>query len=91
MKDERGIYYYPAPQNNRIRMYVRESFGIVEFRMHNLDYPEVWERHGWIPFEEIEMAAQLYKERGRGADPMALYDLGVAKRLLADEGKASTH
>jgi len=86
MKDERGLYYYPAPQNTRIKMYVREQFGTVEFRMHNHDYPEVWERHGWMPFEEIEAAAQMYKERGRDANPMLLYDLNVATRLIADEG-----
>ena len=86
MKDERGIFYYPAPQNHRIHMYVRESFGSVEFRMYNADYPEVWERHGWIPYEEIELAADEYKRRGRNADPMLLYDLDVAKRLIIDEG-----
>lgn len=90
MKDERGLYYYPAPQNTRIRMYVREQFGTVEFRMHDLDKPEFWERHGWIPYEEIEMAAAHYKENRRGADPMALYDLNVAQRLIVDEGPGAS-
>jgi len=91
MKDERGLYYYPAPQNTRIKMYVRERFGTVEFRMANLDFPEVWERHGWVPYEEIEMAAELYKERGHGQNPLILYDLNVAKRLIADEGGETSH
>ncbi|GFK95207.1 hypothetical protein NNJEOMEG_03065 [Fundidesulfovibrio magnetotacticus] len=86
MKDERGLYYYPAPQNTAIRMYVRESFDVIEFRMFNREYPEVWERHGWIPYEEIEMAAEMYKQRGRGTNPLELYDLDVARRLLIDEG-----
>ena len=91
MKDERGLYYYPAPQNTRIKMYVREQFGTVEFRMANLDFPEVWERHGWLPYEEIEMAAALYKERGRGQDPLVLYDLNVARRLIGDDGGEEVH
>ncbi len=91
MKDLRGLYYYPAPQNTRIRMYVREQFGTVEFRMFNADYPEVWEKHGWMPFEEIEMAAQMYKDRGRDVNPMLLYDITVAKQLLQDSGSEATH
>ncbi len=88
MKDEHGLYYYPAPQNHRIRMYVRESFGSIEFRMMNLDYAEVWEKHGWIGFEELERAAQMYKERGRGTNPLQLYDMDVARTLLAENGQA---
>lgn len=91
MHDERGHYYYPAPENKRIRMYVRKSFGAVEFRMHNLDLPEVWERHGWVPYEEIQRAAAMYKERGRNADPLLLYDMRIAEELLREAGEASTH
>ncbi len=91
MKDQLGLYYYPAPENHRIRMYVRERFATVEFRMWNADYPEVWERHGWIPFEDIQAAAALYKEKGRGTDPMLLYDLNVAKRLVADDAAGTAH
>lgn len=85
MKDADGLYYYPAPQNTRIRMYVRERFGTVEFRMRNDDYPEIWDRHGWRPYEEIQDAAALYKERRRGSDPLVLYDLNVARELLSRE------
>ncbi|GAB6038525.1 hypothetical protein JCM15519_30840 [Fundidesulfovibrio butyratiphilus] len=91
MKDDRGLYYYPAPENKRIRMYVRKIFGAVEFRMHNLDLPEVWDRHGWVPYDEIQRAAALYKERGRAANPLLLYDLRIADQLLAEAGEASTH
>ena len=33
-----------------------------------------------------EAAAAEYKKRGAGADPLVMYDVNVAKRLLADEG-----
>ena len=41
MKDSQGIYYYPNPADKRVRMYVRESFGQVEFRQafHDLVEP----------------------------------------------------
>ena len=43
--------------------------------------------HGWFQLPpDIEAAAEEYKKRGAGADPLGLYDLNVAKRLLADEG-----
>ena len=50
-------------------MYVRLSFGAVEFRMRNDDVPEFWERHGWVAYDEILNAAKLYKERGPGPEP----------------------
>ena len=86
MKDSLGIYYYPNPADKRVRMYVRESFGQVEFRLWNREHPEIWERHDWIPYADIEAAAAEYKKRGAGADPLVMYDVNVAKRLLADEG-----
>jgi hypothetical protein len=91
MKDDQGLYYYPAPQNKRIRMYVRQRFGSVEFRMKNDDLPEVWERHGWVSFDELQQAAAKYKERGRELNPMLLYDLDVATKLLRDEGGGDVH
>ncbi|WP_027183642.1 hypothetical protein [Desulfovibrio inopinatus] len=84
MKDQRGHYYYPAPQNRKVKMYVRRQFDQIEFRLHNDDYPEVWEKHNWVPYDEIKSAAEKYKERGRNADPLQLYDLDVASRLLND-------
>jgi hypothetical protein len=86
MKDTLGIYYYPNPTEKRVRMYVRVSFGQVEFRLWNSDHAEIWERHDWIPYPDIEAAAEEYRKRGSGVDPLELYDLNVAKRLLADEG-----
>ena len=86
MKDNSGVYYYPNPSEKRVRMYVRTRYGQVEFRLWNSEHPEIWERHDWIPYEAIEEAAAEYKKRGSGADPLEMYDLAVAKRLLADEG-----
>ncbi|MYL84569.1 hypothetical protein GTA51_15720 [Desulfovibrio aerotolerans] len=86
MKDTLGLYYYPNPAEKRVRMYVRVSFGQVEFRLWNSEHAAIWERHDWIPYADIEAAAAEYKKRGTGTDPLELYDLNVAKRLLADEG-----
>ncbi len=86
MKDEKGLYYHPSLQEPAVRMYVRRVGQSIEFRMHNPDYPEIWERHQWVPFEAIKQAAQLYKEQSdTGRNPLALYDMAVAKRLLADD------
>ncbi|WP_147818758.1 hypothetical protein [Salidesulfovibrio onnuriiensis] len=86
MKDERGIYYTPSLQDPGTRMYVRENQGQVEFRLWNPYHPEAWEKHGWLPYAVIEAAAEKYKERGTDRNPLALYDLAVAKRLIEDEG-----
>lgn len=86
MKDALGIYYYPNPAEKRVRMYVRKRYGQVEFRLWNQEHPEIWERHDWIPYEAIEAAAAEYRNRKSGNDPLEMYDLDVARRLLADEG-----
>lgn len=46
MKDDKGIFYYPFPQNRRVRMYVRQSGGTLEFRMWNADDPVLWGKRG---------------------------------------------
>lgn len=85
MKDERGVYYYPNPAEKLVRMYVRERYGDVEFRLWNQEHPEIWERHDWLPHEVVVEAAREYAKRGAGADPLEMYDINVAKRLLKDE------
>lgn len=85
MKDSLGLYYYPAPAEKRVRMYVRRRFGQVEFRLWNSEHPEIWERHDWIPYDAIEEAAAEYRKRKAGVDPLEMYDLQVAERLLVDE------
>lgn len=91
MKDERGLYYYPQPGNNKARVYVRRGEdGGVEFRLWQAEHEEVWERHQWLPVDVIRSAAALYAGSGRGgpdADPMRLYDEGVALALLEEAGQ----
>jgi len=85
MKDELGVFYYPAPQHTEARMYVRRFAGRIEFRMWHRDYAGVWEKHNWLPYTVIEQAAAMFKASGKESDPTALYDLAVAERLLTDE------
>ncbi len=84
MKDERGLYYHPTLQTRSVRMYVRENAGQVEFRMWNAEEAEIWDQHGWVPHQAIAQAAALYRESGSDRNPLALYDLNVAKRLIQD-------
>ena len=46
MKDNNGLYYYPFPQNKKVRMYVRSGDDEIEFRMWNQDDPGLWMEHG---------------------------------------------
>ena len=83
MQDARGLYYYPTPTNKKERMYVRERAGKMEFRLWNLERPQVWEQHDWLPYEVIEQAAARFK--GAGASPLTLYDLDIAMALIREE------
>ncbi|WP_372680855.1 hypothetical protein [Desulfosarcina sp.] len=85
MKDKIGIYYYPVPENKRVRMYVRAKNKDIEFRMKNEDDPSVWNDHGWVPYGAIQQAQVLYEKRGR-FDPHRAYDIQVAKVLIRDGG-----
>jgi hypothetical protein len=85
MKDKIGIYYYPVPENKRVRMYVRQKNEDVEFRMKNDDDPSVWNDHGWVPYCAIQQAQVLYEKRGR-FDPNLAYDIQIAKLLIRDGG-----
>lgn len=87
MQDKDGIFYYPYPGNKRIRMYVREQDGAIEFRLSNVDYPEIWDRHGWLDMDLIKRGAQMFAERGSKADPTRIYDLETARFLLAEARK----
>ena len=85
MKDRIGIFYYPFPENKRVRMYVRERNGDVEFRMRNQDDPGIWNDHGWVPYAAIQQAQVLYAKRGQ-FDPQRAYDIQIAKVLISDGG-----
>jgi hypothetical protein len=82
MKDERGIFYYPFPDNRRVHMYVKRDGGVVWFRMWNADDDRMWAEHGWVPYEAIQQAAAMYS--GKSFDPRRAYDLEIASALLAD-------
>jgi hypothetical protein len=82
VKDDKGLYYYPFPQNRRVRMYVREDEGTIWFRLWNADDPDVWEQHGWVPYGAIQQAIGMYK--GKGFDPRRAYDIQVAEVLLRE-------
>ncbi len=82
MKDEKGIYYFPFPQNKRVRMYVREDPGTVCFRLWNLDDEKMWATHGWVPYEAIREAAGMYSKDN--FDPDKAYDIHVARAVLKE-------
>ena len=82
MKDEKGFYYYPFPQNKNVRMYVRKSEDTIFFRLWNSDDHGLWEEHGWLPFEAIEKASAMYNQKK--FDPNRAYDMEMAKALLKD-------
>ena len=83
MKDELGLYYYPFPQNRRVRMYVREAEGSVLFRLWNADDPKLWEEHGWVSYDAIRQAEAMYT--GKDFDPRYAYDIEVARALIKDQ------
>ncbi len=87
MKDERGIYYYPFPQNKRVRMYVLRRGDDICFRLWSADDPKLWEEHGWVPYDAIQKASSMYDGKS-GFDPNHAYDLIIAKALLEEAGQA---
>ena len=84
MKDDLGLYYYPFPENKRVRMYVRGGSDAIWFRMWNTDDANLWEEHGWVPYDAIRQAQGIYT--GKAFDPRQAYDLDVAGALIEEEG-----
>ena len=83
MKDQKGIYYFPDPNDRDTRVYVRQGVDGPEFRLWRNNLPEVWEKHGWLPHQVIEAAAAMYRQGGKDkSNPLLLYDLDVARALL---------
>ena len=83
MKDDRGKYYYPFPQNKKVRMYVQEEGGSVYFRLWNPDDVKLWDDHGWIPYEAIQQAQAMYEQKN-DFNPNQAYDLETAKAVLKE-------
>ncbi len=83
MQDERGKYYNPFPQNKRVRMYVHEEGDDVCFRLWNSDDPQLWEDHGWVPYEAIKQAIAIYEQKNE-FNPNQAYNLEIAKAVLKE-------
>jgi hypothetical protein len=83
MKDERGKYYYPFPQNKKVRMYVQEEAGSVYFRLWNSEDVKLWDDHGWVPYEAIKQAQEMYEQKNE-FNPNQAYDLETAKAVLKE-------
>ncbi len=83
MKDEKGLYYHPFPQNKKVRMYVSGSEGNMFFRLWNSDDPALWTDHKWVPYDAIKQASGMYK--GKDFDPGRTYDIELAKVLIQED------
>lgn len=89
MKDERGVYYYPFPQNKKVRMYVRQADDTIYFRLWNSDDPELWGQHGWLPYEAIQQATAMYDQKN-DFNPKQAYDLQIAEATLKDHPESAS-
>jgi hypothetical protein len=69
MKDERGLYYLPYPQNPQTRMYVVQRSDDIYFRLWNAKDEELWEKHDWVPWGAIRKASEMYDKKGRLTRP----------------------
>ncbi|MFW5490337.1 MAG: hypothetical protein ACNI3A_18250 [Desulfovibrio sp.] len=86
MKDEKGLFYYPFPENKKVRMYVQEDETDVWFRLWNQDDEKLWEEHGWVPYGAIKKAAASYENK-KAFDPGQAYDINVAKMIIKEGNK----
>ncbi len=84
MKNEKGYYYYPYPENKQTRMYVKKSQGIIWFRLWNQQIPELWDEHGWVSYDAIVEASKIYQKNKTNFDPNRAYDINVAKEVLGE-------
>ena len=80
MKDKNGLYYYPFPNNKKVRMYVNLINDDICFRLWNKDDAKLWEEHGWVPHEAILQAKKLYN--GKQFGPNSAYDIKLAEALI---------
>jgi hypothetical protein len=85
MQDDKGVYYYPYPDNKKTRMYIKKSDGVIWFRLWNNEIPELWDEHGWVPYDVILKASSMYKKGAGKFDPCRAYDIEVAKSLLQEK------
>jgi hypothetical protein len=69
-------------------MYVRQGEDGIEFRLWNQDDEQLWEQHGWVPYDAIVKAQAMYE--GGSFDPRVAYDHRLAKSLIEEHGDDST-
>ena len=67
-------------------MYVREMGGEIGFRMWNSDDPQLWEEHGWVPYDAIKQAQKMYAVKD--FDPKQAYDIQIAQALIKEDKRA---
>ena len=67
-------------------MYVREMGGEIGFRMWNSDDPQLWEEHGWVPYDAIKQAQKMYAVKD--FDPKQAYDIQIARALIKENKRA---
>jgi len=84
MKDKLGLYYYPFPQNKRVRMYVDQQQGEIVFRMWNEDDTAMWEEHGWVAYTAIKLASKMYAGKEKAFNPDNAYDIEAARALIRE-------
>ncbi len=82
MKDKNGLFYYPFPENKRVRMYVKRQKGSIFFRLWNADDQTLWKEHGWVPYEAIRQASAMFT--GNAFDPNRAYDRVIAEAVLKE-------
>lgn len=82
MKDQRGVFYYPFPDNKRVRMYVTEDEDTIYFRLWSADDDSLWQEHGWVPYEAVREAMKMYE--GRQFRPAQAYDRSIARAMLRE-------
>ena len=85
MKDDKGLYYYPFPENKRVHMYVKKENKTIYFRLWNKEDEKLWEDHGWVPYDAIKQAKAIYKNNN--FDPNQAYDINIATSVLKEGEK----
>jgi hypothetical protein len=63
----------------------KNQMGVIWFRLWNNEIPELWDEHGWVPYDAILKASSMYKKGAGKFDPCRAYDIEVAKSLLLQE------
>ena len=64
-------------------MYVQEEGSEIFFRLWNADDIQLWDDHGWIPYEAIKQAQAMYEQKN-DFNPKQAYDLETAKAVLKE-------